>query len=67
MRTGIGPKPDTARATFTMVIWLAGPWADWDFAVSISRAEHISAAASPAGMMSEVPPKDSLGAVLRGW
>ncbi len=24
--TGMDPKPETASATLTMVIWLAGPW-----------------------------------------
>lgn len=24
--TGMGPKPETARAILTILIWLAGPW-----------------------------------------
>ena len=66
-RTGIGPKPETASAMFTTVIWLAGPWHDWDFAVTTSMAEQMSGTASPAGIVTVVPPKDNLGAVVEGY
>lgn len=66
MYTGRGPKPETARAILTMLIWLAGPWHFSDFDVSSSMAAVTTSGDTAAGMMSVVPPDDSLGAVLKG-
>ena len=63
--TGMGPKPETARAILTMLIWLAGPWQDCDFCVSTSMDADTSVAESPAGMMMLLPPVESLGAVMK--
>lgn len=63
--TGMCPKPETARATLTMLIWLAGPWQLRDFAVSSSMASVTICGDIAAGIMSVVNPNDSLGAVCK--